>query len=208
MLQFLQSEYFLSLCFSLFGLIAFIITYFRTGSIKKSVKSFKECLMKYQTIDDKVELEKSGSYSQKFSPYVDDYVLNSETNCLEKLPNPVNIQEKIQSYLSCALEQALEKFLPNFNVQEDDSVAQYVERTDDLAVIGDAIERAEEYREHYNLPDNMSISEIYSYIDKQAKQIKQHINSVHPEADKQSVQVKDSGSKEVTNVEIEKKASE
>lgn len=112
-------------------------------------------------------------YRQSFTPYEPQYVLNPVTNNLEAVPGPGrNVQEKIQSYVACALESALERFLPK-DVQDDDTVvADYTQRMDDLGLIGEAMEVAEDYRERYNLPDNYSARQIYEFVQKQANDLK------------------------------------
>lgn len=151
------------------GAIAFIVTFIRTGNIKKSLGEF----MKYFNFDKNTK--QSTSYSQKFSEYKDSYILNPSTNELEKLDTPKNIQAEIDSYLDCALERALEKFLPS-DVVDDKNIADYTQRVDDLSVIGEAIDIAEDYRVKYNLPDSYTPAQIYDFISKQASDIKSKLS--------------------------------
>lgn len=163
-------ELFVSLIFGVLGLIIFIITFIRTGSIKKSFNNFCEVNdLKYKTYS--LHL-KNGTKGQEFSEFVDDYVLNPDTNELEVLPNKKNIQAYIQSYLDTALDKALEKFMPNV-VQEVDDVADYQNAVQDLSLLAEGIEQAELYREKFNLPDNYSVAQIYEYLDKYSKSLKE-----------------------------------
>lgn len=164
-------EFTLSLLFGFLGVIAFVVTFIRTGSIKESINNLCEVNnLKYDTVEKKRKLK----HSQEFSETVDDYILNSQSNQLEKLPVPKNIQAEIQSYIDCALERALERFLPKV-VSEDDAVQDYSDCVDILASLGEAMELAEEYREKFNLSPSASLSEIYSRVDKEAQEIKSRI---------------------------------
>lgn len=154
--------------------IAFIITFVRTGSVKKSLRDFKEVFeVKYRTFDTR---DKTAPKPTEFSPYVDDYVLNPDTNELEKLPNPKNIQAKIDSYIECALDRSLEKFMPNVVSEIDDVSEQYSRSREDLASVGEAMEIAEEYRDKFGLSDNASIADIYSELDKHSRVLKDKLS--------------------------------
>lgn len=156
---------FLNLGFVIVGLVAFIITFCKTSSISKSIKNLNEVL----------KMRDTSKYVQDFSVLKEDYILNKASNELEKLPTEINIQDKIQSYIDVALDRALEKFMPE--CVDDDSVTDYASRVNDLASLGEAIELAENYREAYNLPDNYSISDIYSFVDQEAKTLKNKISN-------------------------------
>lgn len=163
-------EFWLSIAVLVLSCLAFLITFVRTGSLKKAIKNFSEVnMVKYRTMATR---EKTAPSPQEFSEFEDDYVLNPDTNELEKLPIQKNIQAKIDSYLECALEKALERFLPQ-NVSEVDDVREdYSKSVEDLGSLGAAMEAAEEYRERFNLPDNYSLSDIYDFVDKHAKELK------------------------------------
>ena len=162
-----------------FGLAvtAFVVSLVRGHSIKKAVEDFKEVEnLKYKTAAN--ARKDSASHSQTFSEYVKDYVLNPGTNELEELEVPKNIQAKIDSYLDTCLEAALERFMPKV-VAEEDTIVDYTAAAEDLSVIGDAMDRAEEYREKFNLPDSMSYMEIYSFIGTQAAELKRKLGDLN-----------------------------
>lgn len=158
---------------SALGIVVHLVVAHRLRCNKDLASCLKSCLpalaeelkMKYRTIDTR---EKK---SQSFTPYRDDFLLNSSTGELEKLPIPENVQEKIDSYVECALERALERFLPK-NVTESDQIVDYTQSVEDLAVLGDAMEVAEAYREELGLPDNYSLAQIYAAVDARAKELK------------------------------------
>lgn len=163
-----------SLVFVVLQIIVGVVVFVKTGSIYKSISKMLEVnKLKYKTIDDVQQRKPVG---QTFSEYVDDYILNSETNELEKLKNPRNLQAEIQSHIDCALERAFEKFLPKVESVDDSIVADYTQRTEDLAVLGQAIDTAEYYRDKYELGDDVSVADIYKYVDTQAKALKDSIN--------------------------------
>lgn len=168
-------DFFVSLGLSLLGLICFIVTFFRTGSIKKSIKEVLGLKLK---INKATQLPLKDIVSQSFSEEKDCYILNSQTNELELLPTKKNIQELITSSMESCLERALEKFLPK-EVIEDKLYNDYTQKVDDLSAIGEAIEVAEEYRERFGLSDNMSLSDIYSYVDKQAQSLKSKLDELN-----------------------------
>ncbi|UPW41571.1 hypothetical protein [Peromfec virus RodF8_53] len=161
-----------SIFFGLFALIAFIVTFVRTGSVKKSLNNFVEVFelsKKYNTEDTRPVA------SQSFSRYVDDYALDGN-NELVKLDTPKDIQAYIDSYVDCALERALEKFLPDVTATVDD-----VEELEDVRNGMDSMmyynDLAEEYREKFNLPATYSISDIYSYLNSKALELNEKISN-------------------------------
>lgn len=165
-------DFVFKICYSFVVVLIFIIQLFKTGSVNKSIKSLEEFMKKYKTIDTRE------NKPQEFSEEITDYILNPATNELEELPVKKNVQSEIQSYLDCALERALEKYLPKQEVKEDDLVADYTSKVDDLAAFGDVMDLAEEYREKYDLPDNYTLSDIYGFVDKQAKDLKSKLGNI------------------------------
>lgn len=182
-----------SLAFFVCGVIAFLITLIRTGSIKKSINSFIEVFeMKYKTVDDK----KSSDFKQSFSKLVDDYIYNPDTKLLEVLPSKKDLQAYINSHLDCALERALEKFLPNVVNVDDSVVEDYSRSKEDLAVLAQSMELAEDYRDKFGLSDNCSVADIYAKIDEYAKNLKVHLSSVRDKKLKKEGENNGKGSQE------------
>lgn len=169
------------------GLLCFVVTFVRTGSIRKSIDNFKEVYVKYDTVDSKVKKPTS----QSFSDYKDDYILNPATNELEKTEIPKNIQAYIDSFVECALDRALQRFLPDNVVEDKVSYADYTQKIDDLSIIGQSMELAESYRDKYNLPDNYSFAQIYEFVDKQASEIKSKIASYNKIEEVKNVESKE-----------------
>ena len=138
-----------------------VINFFRTGRLSNGAKKF--------IIDEVNTLKKDTSgYSQTFSEEVTDYVLNPVTNELEESPIPKNVQKYIESYIDTALDRVIERFLPE-NVVEaegEDNVSDYTQMYEDLAYAGEVFDIAEDYREKFNLPDTMSVQDIFKYVEK------------------------------------------
>lgn len=180
---FLQNwQFVLSCVFFVLGLIYAVVTFIRTGSIKKSVESFMEVndLVKPMSLE---QAQKSKPAPTKFSEYKDEYILNPSTNELEKLPTKVNIQQKIESYLDCALERALERLMPNVVGESEEVGENYQNSLQDLASLGEAMEVAEEWRDKLGLPDTFSMAQIYEAVDKQSKSLKAKLDSFNKPVD-------------------------
>lgn len=167
------------------GLFSFVFSFVRTHNLKSSISNFKEVSeLKYDTVEKK--LKNKDSYSQEFSEFVPDYILNPSTNELERLAVDKNIQKQIQSFIDVALNNALERLLPQVPEVKSDTVNNYSEKVQDLASFADVIDLAESYRDKYNLPDSYTISDIYSFVDKEAKLLKEKISSFNkPKDDKE-----------------------
>lgn len=143
-----------------------IVNFLRTGRLSNGAKKF--------IIDEVNNLKKDTfSYIQTFSEVVPDYVLNPVTNELEESPIPKNVQKYIESYIDTALDRVIERFLPE-NVVEaegEDNVADYTQMYEDLAYAGEVFDIAEDYREKFNLPDTMSVQDVFKYVEKTSEDL-------------------------------------
>lgn len=143
-----------------------------TTSLKKllsrqSENEKEEILLKYRTVDD----AQASCSKQSFTEFEKDYLLNPVSNELEEKPIPKNVQEYINSFIECALERALERFLPK-DVEDVDDVAEYSQHVEDLAVLGEAMELSEMYREKLGLSDKLSMAQIFAKVDEEAQALK------------------------------------
>lgn len=151
------------------AIISLLFGYFRTRSCKKKLKEVKNS-MKFKTYNLSVE---TPTPKQEFSETIPDYVLNESTNELERLAVDKNVQAIIQSYIDTALDRALERFLPNQEVKEvDDIVERYNESQLDLAELGSAFDKAEEYRQQFGLGDDCSVSDIFAKLSEFSENLK------------------------------------
>lgn len=126
--------------------------------------------------------QKKPVYQQTFDYFVTDYEWDGVRECLVEKPVKRDLFEEIQSNKDCALDVILDKFggyppvqdgkVPiNGIVDLDDT-----ERGNDLLKMASLIDTAEMYREKYNLPLSMSVSEIYAAIEKTAAEVKEIVD--------------------------------
>ncbi len=171
------------------AIISLLFGYFRTRSCKKKIKEVKED-MKFKTYNSAVESE---SLKQEFKETIPDYVLNESTNELERLAVDKNVQAIIQSYIDTALDRALERFLPGQDVKEvDDIVERYNESQLDLAELGSAFDKAEEYRQQFGLGDDCSVSDIFAKLSEFSESLKGKIATYNKGGDNNEVSEKGS----------------
>ena len=164
---------------NLFSLLFFVgvfimntVNFFRTGRLSNGAKKF--------IIEEVNSLKKDTSvYTQTFSEEVPDYVLNPVTNELEESPIPKNVQKYIESYLDTALERVIERFLPENVIEADgeDNVADFTQMYEDLAYAGEVFDIAEEYRDKFNLPDTMSVQDVFNYVGKMSAELAERLKN-------------------------------
>lgn len=106
------------------------------------------------------------SIGQTFDEYADDYKYVEATGEIVKSPERVNIQDKIDSYRSTALDVLLDKYLGNDDGSTDGGFVDhdFGRLYNDLADLGQCIEIANDYRDRYDLDDNMSIVDVYKFV--------------------------------------------
>lgn len=152
-------------------IITFFVILFDTKSVKKSVNAVKEVIMAFRMPgyrSEKTAEEKSKS-AQSFTPYIDEYEFIADTNEIEKTGNKINVDEKIQSYLSSRLEDMLEKFLNPVKPEKNGIVASADEMSGDLESMLNAydsyVNTAEELRQKYKLPQSLATSDVYQAVE-------------------------------------------
>lgn len=144
----------------------------KTRGLKNIIKEFVEYMKTYKF---KTESSVEETKGQNFSPTKPVYRLNKATNELEKTDETVDLQELINSGIELALDRALDRLLPK--IQEAEDVAQLDVMREDLDFAMEACNRAEEYREKYNLDDSLSVNEIYAHVAKEAEILKAKIDT-------------------------------
>ena len=152
-------------------IITFFVILFDTKSVKKSVKAVKEVIMAFRMPNyrsEKQDAEKEQT-AQEFTPYIDEYQYVADTNEIELTGKKINVDEKIQSYLTTRLEDMLEKFLNPVKVERNDVVASPDEMSGDLESMLNAydkyVETAEDLREKYKLPSSLATSDVYAAVE-------------------------------------------
>lgn len=108
-------------------------------------------------------------FAQNFSNFETDYVLNEYTNLLEPLEEPIDLQEKINSFRTTCLSEILDHFLPENN--GSDVLQDFVGAIENLPrVKADyalrAVSDVDEIRKIYNIPDYVPLSDIVTALQK------------------------------------------
>lgn len=156
--------------------------------------------------------QKNPVYQQTFDYLVTDYEWDGVRECLVEKPVKRDLFEEIQSNKDCALDAILDKFGGYPPVQDGKVPIQGVvdldetERGNDLLKMASLIDTAEMYREKYNLPLSMSVSEIYDAIEKTAVEVKEIVdNSLTEKVEEKSAKkVEEKNNEKKENVEESK----
>lgn len=126
--------------------------------------------------------QKTPVYQQTFDYLVTDYEWDGVRECLVEKSAKRDLFEEIQSNKECALDVILDKFGGYPPIQDGkvpiDGIVDLdeTERGNDLLKMASLIDTAEMYREKYNLPLSMSVSEIYEAIEKTAVEVKEIVD--------------------------------
>lgn len=158
--------------------------------------------------------QKKPVYQQTFDYLVTDYEWDGIRECLVEKPVKRDIFEEIQSNRDCALDVILDKFGGYPPVQDCKVPIQGIvdldetERGNDLLKMASLIDTAEMYREKYNLPLSMSVSEIYAAIEKTAVEVKEIVDNSLTEKvkEKPAEKVEEKKDEKKENVEDSKQA--
>lgn len=118
---------------------------------------------------------KTSYYTQSFNSKELEYKLSKDGLSLEVV-GEIDVQEKIQSFSSCALDKILDKFLDvsnyvNPNAKITDEIFDYTDLKSDLADLGDLYDKAEFYKEQFDLPLEYSANEVYKWLDSKSQEL-------------------------------------
>lgn len=148
--------------------VTFFVVLFDTKSVKKSISAVKEVIMEFR-LPDYRQGEKKEQTAQEFTPLIDEYQYIADTGELEKTGKTINVDEKIQSYITTRLEDMLEKFLSPQQPERNDIVAEPDEMNGDLESMLKAydsyVERADELRAKYKLPSTLATADVYKAVE-------------------------------------------
>lgn len=164
-------------------IITFFVILFDTKSVKKSVKAVKEVIMAFRMPNYRSEMidSEKEQTAQEFTPYIDEYQYVADSNEIEKTGKKINVDEKIQSYLTTRLEDMLEKFLNPVKVERNDVVASVDEMSGDLESMLKAydnyVENAEALREKYKLPSSLATADVYQAVEELYQRQKEYVDS-------------------------------
>lgn len=186
MKEFIVSNPYAFACMVVCG-IACVVTFFvvlhDTKSVKESIRAVKEVIMEFRLPSYRQDdSEKKEQLAQEFTPYIDEYQYVADTGELEKTGKQINIDEKIQSYLSTRLEDMLEKFLSPQKVEHNDIIAEPNEMSGDLESMLQAydsyVSRADELRAKYKLPSTLATADVYQAVEEMYHRQKQFVESL------------------------------
>lgn len=165
-------------------IITFLVILCDTKSVKKSIKAVKEVIMAFRMPNYRSEqtVAEKEQTAQEFTPYIDEYQYVADTNEIEKTGKKINVDEKIQSYLTTRLEDMLEKFLNPVKVEHNDVIASPDEMSGDLESMLNAydnyVETAEELRAKYKLPTSLATSDVYSAVEEMYQNQRKYVESI------------------------------
>lgn len=118
---------------------------------------------------------KTSYYTQSFNSKEPEYKLSKDGLSLEVV-GEIDVQEKIQSFSSCALDKILDKFLDvsnyvNPNAKITDEVFNYTDLKADLVYLGELYDKAEFYKEQFDLPLEYSANEVYKWLNSKSQEL-------------------------------------
>ena len=164
-------------------IITFFVILFDTKSVKKSVKAVKEVIMAFRMPNYRSEMSdaEKEQTAQEFTPYIDEYQYVADTNEIEQTGKKINVDEKIQSYLTTRLEDMLEKFLNPVKIERNDVVASPDEMSGDLESMLKAydnyVDNAEALRVKYKLPSSLATADVYHAVEELYQRQKDYVDS-------------------------------
>lgn len=140
--------------------------------------------MKYrnENYDRKVNL------GQVFDPVIDEWKFSEVDGC-PVVVGKINQQEMIQQYADCALSAILDRFLPEEKekiykapvVHTDEIVDQRAAVfRNDLDVLTDILNEAEDMRERYGLSETATVAEIFAEVQKRSTVGLERLKQIYP----------------------------
>lgn len=146
-----------------------IITFVRTGTLKKEYKN-----MLYRSPDYK----KTDEQKQSFSNLKTEYVLNERIGELEEKTEKTDLQSLINSSIDTALDRVLQRLQPQGYDLECDLESQDDSMQDDLMDYAYLLDLAEDYREKFGLSLSASTADIFSRVQEESNSIKQRLDNL------------------------------
>lgn len=151
-----------------------IITFVRTGTLKKEYKN-----MVYRSPDYQESLtdEEKAQQAQTFDNLKTEYRLNRNTGELEVQPDKTDLQSLINSSIHTAFDRVLSRLLPQEDL-EGEIESEYDSVSDDLMDYAAILDKAEDYREQFELPDDMSVSDIFKRVQEESDSLKTRLDNL------------------------------
>ena len=133
------------------------------------------------------ETKDTTNFNQTFSEFIDNYQLLVREDKLYKSDTPINRQELIESSRETALSNALDKFLPKQVTEDNETVLEYYNQQTDLDILMEAENVANDYRKKFGLPDTMTTSQVYDFVNRQSILLKEQLDKISSNATKSVV---------------------
>lgn len=167
MKEFLQNyEKYIEIATNLIFVILSIMLFLKTKDTKYLIGVLEDMKNKEQT------------KGQTFDNCKQVYRLNKATNVLEPTDDYIDIQELVNSSLETALDRVLNRLMPTDT--EEDVVRQSVDiMEDELDVMSNLIEKANQYKIDNNLDLNMSVNDVYLHMSNKAKFMCEQLEKIH-----------------------------
>ena len=140
-------------------------------TLKSNLKEICDDMSKFRLPDYQEDKNFDKSVQrQKFSKYSPEYVYNEDTEELKATGGKIDNQAIIDSYIDTCFEKVLEKFLPDLiDKAQPDSDGVYGDSTQvkqDLADFASMLDIAEDYRDKYNLSDDLNAIQVFEAVKK------------------------------------------
>lgn len=116
--------------------------------------------------------------AQEFSALKPKYELNERTNELVDSGEKIDIQKLINSAVDTCLERTLARLMPT-DTDIDDKIVDLSDTRDDLESLTEALTVAEDWRERLDLPDTMSVQDVFKQIEQYEAKLRADIDTVN-----------------------------
>lgn len=113
---------------------------------------------------------------QKFTRTKPVYRLDKATNTLELTDEVIDVQEIIDSCKEQTLNAVLERFFPQTALDENIVVLNNMQ--DDLDIVQNLTNKANDYKIKYNLDPKLSVKEVFDIIQSKSVELKEKIKTL------------------------------
>ena len=124
--------------------------------------------------------EEQKDFTQDFTgcELVTDYKYDEVTGELIELPTKRDVQAEIDSFASTALENVFDRVMPVKDLPPEEQAVEYRQRiTDDLELLAQASQVAEDYKEQMGLDNKLSITEVYKQVFLKSEELAKNIKA-------------------------------
>lgn len=152
-------------------LIFSLLLFFKSGN-----KKYLEDFMKKIENRDAFFMQSTPTQGQSFNKLKPVYRLDKSTNTLIQTDEFIDMQEIIDSCKDQTLDAVLERFFPESALT--DSQLQVNKMQDDLDIVADIVNKANEYRIKFNLDPTLSVTDVFKHVNEQSNLLKEKIKNL------------------------------